>query len=215
MVRFVSRATLAVLLFSETGARFLKEHKAGKATKASKCKKNERTCNMSPESTQGSCEKGPDSMTIILNSCGDVVGPTVVNRAMEAAGHDISSNSNKTVFSEAWEYMATLDPTNVILAGDNVYNDGIANWGKNYHPYGYNMAQILTDASEPFMKFHGYLTDSGAAGPLYYSYLELLKDKLQDGYIDNDEFNCLREITDNSIHVTWDDHDYLTNDPGK
>ena len=65
------------------------------------------------------------------------------------------------------------------------------------------------------MKFRGYLTDSGAAGPLYYSYLELLKDKLQDGYIDNDEFNCLREITDNSIHVTWDDHDYLTNDPGK
>ena len=165
-----------------------KEKKTKKPSKCTKKKKDANTCAANPEALQGVCSS-PESMKIILNSCGDVYGPTVVNRAMAASGFDLSSNSNKTVFSEAWSYMATLDPTNVILAGDNVYNDAIANWGKNYHPYGYNMAQILADASVPFMKYHGYLTEDGAAGPLYYSYLEMLKDKLQDGYIDNDEFN--------------------------
>ena len=63
------------------------------------------------------------------------------------------------------------------------------------------------------MKYHGFLTEDGRPGPLYYSYLEALKDKLQDGYLDNDEFKSLRAFTNNGIHATWDDHDYLTNDP--
>lgn len=123
---------------------------------------------------------------------------------MEATGVDISSYKNKTVFSEAWSYMQTLDPDNIILAGDNVYNDGIANWGIDYHPYGNNLAVILADANYEFLKIHGYLTEDNAPGVLYYSYLEILKDKVKDGYLDNDEFKALREQVHNSVHVTWD-----------
>lgn len=55
---------------------------------------------------------------------------------MAASGLDLTSYKNKTVFSMAWEYMESLEPHHLWLAGDNVYNDGIANWGKDYHPYG-------------------------------------------------------------------------------
>lgn len=78
------------------------------------------TCSISPEASQGVCGR-PSNLRFIVNSCGDVVGPTVVERTMAATGEDISSYKNKTVFSEAWSYMATLDPDNIILAGDNVY----------------------------------------------------------------------------------------------
>jgi hypothetical protein len=63
------------------------------------------------------------------------------------------------------------------------------------------------------MQYHGYVNEEGFAGPLFYSYLELLKDKLKDGYLDNDEFLSLKAYVKNAVHVTWDDHDYLTNDP--
>jgi hypothetical protein len=169
------------------------------------------TCSVRPEATQGVCSR-PSSLKIIVNSCGDVYGPTVLNRTMAASGFDLTSYKNKTVYSEAWTYMATLEPTNVILAGDQVYNDAIANWGSGYHPFGNNLALVLADASLPFMEYHGYLTEDGVAGPIYYSYLEILKDKLQDGYLDNDEFKALRTATSNAIHATWDDHDSLTND---
>lgn len=89
----------------------------------------------------------------------------------------------------------------------------IANWGADEHPFHNNLASILADASIPFMKYHGYVNEDGTAGPLYYSYLELLKDKVQDGYMDNDEFLKLKAAVGNAVHATWDDHDYLTNDP--
>jgi hypothetical protein len=128
----------------------------------------------------------------------------MVERAMAATGQDISSYKNKTVFSEAWSYMASLKPDNVILAGDNVYNDAIGNWSIGTHPFGNNLAVILADANIPFLKYHGYLTEDNAPGVVYKSYLEILKDKVKDGYLDNDDFKVLREQTQNSIHVTWD-----------
>ena len=196
------------LLLTASVARNLKGEKKFKCKK----RKDDETCSISPDVNQGVCER-PSSLKMILNSCGDLYGPTVLDRAMAGAGHDLSSNSNKTVFSDAWAYMIDLEPDSVILGGDNVYNDAIANWGAGYHPYGRNLAVILTDASEPFMKYHGYLNQDGSPGPLNYGYLELMKDKLNDGYFDNDEFNCLRDYVGDSIHATWDDHDYFTNDP--
>jgi len=138
----------------------------------------------------------------------------MVDRARAATGADISSYKNKEHFSTAWEYMTTLEPDAVFLAGDNVYNDAIANWGQGYHPYGYNLAQLLYDGSVDYQRYHGYVSqDAKRAGPLYYSYLELLKDKVFDGFLNNEEFGALRNQTYDSIHVTWDDHDYMTNDP--
>lgn len=81
------------------------------------------TCSVDALSSQGMCDR-PTSLRLIVNSCGDVVGPTVVNRAMEASGQDISSFKDKETFSLAWSYMESLQPSNVLLVGDNVYNDG-------------------------------------------------------------------------------------------
>jgi len=172
----------------------------------------EETCSFGPEASIGVCSR-PNTLKFIVNSCGDVRGPNVVNRAMEEGGVDISHYENATVFSEAWAYMKTLGPNQVFLMGDNVYNDGIGNWGKGFHPFGNNLAVIMADAGESFLKYHGYLTEDGQAGPLFYGYLEILKDKLKDGYLENEEFISLRHFTNNGIHVTWDDHDFLTNDP--
>jgi hypothetical protein len=81
------------------------------------------TCTVDAIASQGMCDR-PSSLRLILNSCGDVVGPTVINRAMDASGQDISSYKDKETFSLAWAYMESLQPTNVLLVGDNVYNDG-------------------------------------------------------------------------------------------
>jgi hypothetical protein len=156
----------------------------------------------------------PTRFRFIVNSCGDIKGPTFLNRIRSATGIDAASATTKAHYSKSWEYMASIKPTEILLGGDNVYNDCIANWGASgCHPYGNNLATILADASEPFMKYHGYMTEDGAAGPLYYSYLEILKDKMYDGYVDNDEFQALRQLVNEGVHVTWDDHDYFTNDP--
>ncbi|KAG7345941.1 PhoD-like phosphatase [Nitzschia inconspicua] len=170
------------------------------------------SCSVDALSSQGMCDR-PSGLRLIVNSCGDIVGPTVVERAMKESGQDISTYTDKETFSLAWAYMESLQPTNVLLVGDNVYNDYIANWGAGTHPYGNNLATILTDASVPFLQYHGYVTEEGFAGPIFYSYLELLKDKLQDGYLDNEAFLSLKASVNNAVHVTWDDHDYLTNDP--
>ncbi len=164
-------------------------------------------CSIDPLAAQGSCSMRK-SMKFTVASCGDVYGPTVVGRAAEH-GFDISSFKNKTQYSIAWEYMRNLNPDAVFLVGDNVYNDAIGNWGSGYHPYNNNLATILSDASISFLEYHGYSVEGGMAGPLLYSYLELMKDKLQDGYLDNDEFKALRAATNNGIHATWDDHDYM------
>ena len=79
------------------------------------------TCTIGPEAAvQGTCAGRPNSFKFIVNSCGDVYGPTVVERVLEATGADISRYNNKTVFSEAWAYMESLRPNDVFLAGDNV-----------------------------------------------------------------------------------------------
>lgn len=166
-------------------------------------------CIVGPEAAQGTCSR-PTSLKLILNSCGDLNGPTVLNRTMTAIGVDISSYKNKTQYSLAWSYMASLDPDEVFLVGDNVYIDAVRNWGSERDPFGNNLAIILADASNLFLKYHGFLTQDNLPGPIFYSYLELLKDKLQDGYFDNEEFQALRAKTNNGIHVTWDDHDYFT-----
>jgi hypothetical protein len=147
-------------------------------------------------------------MKFAVTSCGDVYGPTVVGRAAEQ-GFDVSSFMNKTQYSILWEYITNLSPDAVFLAGDNVYIDCISNWGTGCHPYGNNVAHILSDGSDAFLEYHGFSAGRGRAGPLFYSYLELLKDKLQDGYHDNDEFKALRAATNNGIHASWDDHDYF------
>ena len=171
------------------------------------------SCTVEPLSTIGTCSS-KNHYSFIVNSCGDIIGPRVVLKASEAAGHDLNTYTNKTVFSEAWTYYAGLKPDAVILAGDNVYNDYIRDWGKgSEHPFGDNNAVVLADANDAYLKYHGYLTENKEPGPLFYSYLEFLEDKIKDGYTFNSEFQALRAATQNSIHVTWDDHDYLTNDP--
>lgn len=118
-------------------------------------------CIVNAEATQGICSRGPSSMSFIVKSCGDIYDPTVLNRALEAAGHDLTSNKTKDHYSQAWAYMASLNPDDVFLAGDNVYDDAIADWGNAKHPYGINLAVVPADASVLFLKYHGYLTEDG------------------------------------------------------
>lgn len=71
---------------------------------------SEGSCTVEATATQGVCDR-PSSLRFLINSCGDVTGPTVVNRAMEASGQDISSYMDKETFSLAWSYMETLSLT--------------------------------------------------------------------------------------------------------
>jgi len=48
------------------------------------------TCVVSPDAALRGCER-PTTYRFVLNSCGDVYGPTVVNRAMAAVGADLTS----------------------------------------------------------------------------------------------------------------------------
>lgn len=41
----------------------------------------------------------------------------------------------------------------------------------------------------------------------------LLSLQVRDGFVDNPGFANLRSVVSNGVHVTWDDHDYLANDP--
>lgn len=163
----------------------------------------------------------PSSYRFIINSCGDIVGPTMEAKVESVTGSSYNwagagkNKGHKEWYTKTWEYMASLKPDGVFLLGDNVYNDCIkqGGGGTGCHPFGNNLASVLADADETFMKVHGFLTDDGKAGPMYYSYLEILKDKLYDGFHNNSGFTMLREVTRNGIHMHWDDHDYLTNDP--
>ena len=74
------------------------------------------SCQAAPEASQGVCAR-PNSFKFIVNSCGDVYGPTVINRAMAASGHDLTNNFTKAHYSEAWAYMASLNPDAVFLTG--------------------------------------------------------------------------------------------------
>jgi len=136
-------------------------------------------------------------------------------RILEATGVDFRPEDDEVHYSKTWDYMRSLSPDAVFLMGDNVYNDGIQNWGSEGYgsPYGQAIPSYLSDASSEFMMLHGYMTEAGEPGVHFHSYLELLTDKLHDGYSHNDAFDRLRAATSNHIHVTWDDHDYLTNDP--
>lgn len=73
-------------------------------------------CTIASEAAQGVCDR-PNSFKFIVNSCGDVYGPTVIDRAMAASGHDLTNNFTKAHYSEAWEYMASLSPDAVFLTG--------------------------------------------------------------------------------------------------
>jgi len=139
-------------------------------------------------------------------------------RQQAALGHNFSTYplaDSKSHYSKTWDYMASLKPDGVFLLGDNVYNDGIQNWGIDGYgaPFGNNLAAILADADTTFMKVHGFLTPEGEPGVMFRSFLDILTDKVMDAFVDNAAFAHLRDVTNNGVHFTWDDHDYLTNDP--
>jgi hypothetical protein len=62
----------------------------------------------------------PSSLRLLLHSVGDLVGPAVESRAMEASSQDISSFKDKRTFSLAWACMESLQPTNVLVVGDDL-----------------------------------------------------------------------------------------------
>ncbi|KAJ1454679.1 hypothetical protein M885DRAFT_618001 [Pelagophyceae sp. CCMP2097] len=167
----------------------------------------------------------PTSYKFIVNSCGDIKGPTMeakarpppLPHAIKAAGYTayVTPADDKAHYSKTWEYMQSLNADAIYLLGDNVYNDGIqAGGSKGYGaPYGNNVADHLADASHEFAQVHGYEEPDGSPGQVYQAYLEILTDKIHDGFSGNAEFLKLKAAVDDSVHVTWDDHDYLANDP--
>jgi len=50
--------------------------------------------------------------------------------------------------------MSTLAPDALFQLGDNVYNDGIQNWGADGYgsPYGNSLQDSMSDAGEDYLK---------------------------------------------------------------
>jgi len=48
------------------------------------------------------------------------------------------------------------------------------------------------------------MSAEGGAGVIFKSYLDIMTDKLQDGFYANAAFEKLRSVTGNNVHVTWD-----------
>ena len=60
----------------------------------------------------------------------------------------------------------------------------------------------MSDASPDFLKVHGLMADDGTAGVIFKSYLDILTDKIHDGFSANPAFEKLRSVTSDSVHVT-------------
>jgi len=157
----------------------------------------------------------PASYRFIINSCGDIAGPTMA-ATIAANGLQMAARDDDMAhYTKTWEYMATLEPDAIYLLGDNVYNDGIQAGGAAGYgsPFGGSLVDSMADAEDNFLKVHGLLADDGSAGVMFHSYLDILRDKVRDGFVENPGFANLRSVVSNGVHVTWDDHDYLANDP--
>eukprot|EP00967_Tisochrysis_lutea_P150588 scaffold291598_cov33-Tisochrysis_lutea.AAC.4 len=57
-------------------------------------------------------------------------------------------------YTKTWSYMTSLAPDAVFLLGDNVYNDGIQNWGSQGYgsPFGGSLVDSMADAGDDFLK---------------------------------------------------------------